>query len=97
MTVNPKKCPTLARCLARGRVLEEQTWGKVVELRRAGKDDAAARLVKKFLGVQGPPMSEETKAKLKAYNEAHKEEIKRRRKTQAAIRKAMSKPRGGRR
>lgn len=97
MTVDPKKCPTLARMLARSRAAEEQTWGKVVELRHAGKGDAADRLVKKLLGVQGPPMSEETKKKLKAYNEEHKEEIQRRRKIQTAIRKAASRPRGGRR
>jgi CHASE3 domain sensor protein len=94
VTVDPKKCPTLARCLARGRAVEDKEWAHVVELRRAGKDDAAGRLAKKLLGIQGPPMTEEVKEKLRQYNEEHKEEIAARKKARAARQKAISRPRG---
>jgi hypothetical protein len=96
MTVDPKKSPTLARCLARGRAVEDKEWSRVVEFRRQGKDDSADRLAKKLLGVQGPPMTEETKAKLRRYSEEHKEEIEARRKARAALRKAVARPRGRR-
>lgn len=76
--VDPVTCPTLYRALARCRDRQREGWGRVVELRSAGEADAADRLVRKLLGVQGPPMTEETKEKLRAYNEAHKEEIKQR-------------------
>jgi hypothetical protein len=69
-------------------------FSRVVELRAKGEDSAAKRVVKKILAVQGPPMSEETKEKLRRHNEEHKEEIKARRKIQRAIQKAVSKPRG---
>jgi phosphoglycerate-specific signal transduction histidine kinase len=71
-------------------------WGRVVELRAAGKDDTAGRVAKKLLGVQGPPMTEEVKEKLRRHNDEHKEEIERRRKIKAALRKAVSRPRGQR-
>lgn len=59
-------------------------WLKVIAERRAGNDDAAARLARKLMGVQGPPMSEETKERLRRYQEEHAEEIKARRELQAA-------------
>jgi predicted metal-binding protein len=87
--IDPVKCPHLYRAIKR---MEErngslEAWARVVALRTAGQQDAAERLVRKLLGVQGPPMSEETKEKLRQYNEAHKEEIKTRRERDREIRK----------
>lgn len=50
-------------------------WQEVVTARRAGEADKADRLVKKILGITGPPMTEEKKAELRAYREEHKEEL----------------------
>lgn len=61
-------------------------WTKVVELRASGEEDAAGRLVRKILGVQGPVMDEETKEALRAWREAHKEEIKERDRRKRGIR-----------
>lgn len=97
IAVNKRRFPTLYRCLERGLKRNLEGWARVVELRLAGKHDSADRVAKKLLGVQGPPMSEEVKEKLRRYNAEHADEIKTRRRTQAAIRKAASKPRGGRR
>lgn len=85
--VDPATCPTLYRALARCSGQQREGWGRVVELRRAGESDAADRLVRKLLGVQGPPMSEETKEKLRAYNEAHKDEIKQRKQQARDVRR----------
>jgi len=75
---------------------KQDPFAKVVELREKGEDASARRAVKKILGVQGPPMSEETKEKLRVYKETHKEEIKRRKGIQLSIRKAITRPRGKR-
>lgn len=85
--VDPIKCP---RLYAKLKALEEQRqagWGKVAELKRTGDTDAAAKLSRKLLGIQGPPMSEETKEKLRAYNEANKEEIRERRRREREVRR----------
>jgi hypothetical protein len=50
-------------------------WKRVLELRAQGDLDQAARLIRKILGVQGPPMDEEKKAELRAWKEEHKDEI----------------------
>jgi CHASE3 domain sensor protein len=86
--VDPVKCPTLHAALKRAelRYLDEG-WARVVQLRREGNQDAADRLVRKLLGVQGPPMSEETKEKLRLWNEEHKEEIQERKRTEREIRR----------
>lgn len=87
VAVDPARCPTLHRALSRPREDAGRAgWAQVVELRRAGEEDAAGRLVRKLLGVQGPPMSEETKEKLRQYNLDHKEEIKERHRTQREVR-----------
>lgn len=71
MTVNPKKCPTLARCLARGEKAAEKAredWARLVKLRRQGK---GKRLARRLLGVKpGPPMPEEVKARWREKREA---------------------------
>lgn len=85
--VDPVKCPRLYAALERGLDRQYNGWAHVVELRREGQLDAADRLVRKLLGVQGPPMSEETKEKLRLYNEEHKEEIKARRQQEAETRR----------
>jgi hypothetical protein len=85
--VNPKKCPYLYAALKRGLDRQYDGWARVVELRQSGQEDAAGRLVRKLLGVQGPPMSEETKEKLRQYSEEHAEEIRERRKSEAQIRR----------
>lgn len=90
VAVDPVKYPTLYRSLQRGRETHGSSlegWARVVELRRAGESDAADRLVRKLLGVQGPPMSEETKEKLRIYNEEHKEEIKLRKQQEKQVRR----------
>lgn len=77
--VDPKRCPILHRCLTK--MLAEggrRQWAKVVELRASGDLDAADKVARKAMGVQSEPMSEETKEKLRAYNEAHADEIKER-------------------
>jgi CHASE3 domain sensor protein len=79
-TVDPVKCPRLHAALRREVEARQGGWAKVAELRRAGDLDAADRLVRRLLGVQGAPMSEETKEKLREYTEAHKDEIRDRRK-----------------
>ena len=91
VAVDPACCPVLHRVLTRmvERQKEEQQggWARVVELRAAGEADAADRLVRKLLGVQGPPMTEEKKAELRAYAEAHKEEIQQRKKQKREVRR----------
>jgi hypothetical protein len=86
VAVDGLKYPTLRRALERSRPAREG-WAKVVELRLAHEEDAADRLVRKLLGVQGPPMSEETKEKLREYNETHKEEIKERKEQKLEVRR----------
>jgi hypothetical protein len=91
VAVDAKKYPTLHRALSRSHAavdgMGRAGWGRVVELRRAGEADAAGRLVRKLLGIQGLPMSEETKEKLRQYNEEHKDEIKERRQQQVQVRR----------
>lgn len=85
--VNPEKCPHLYAALRRAEVRYiDEGWARVVELRRTNQDGAADRLVRKLLGVQGAPMSEETKAKLRQYSEEHKEEIQERKKQEREVR-----------
>jgi len=85
--IDPVKCPTLFRKAQEMQGRRGEGWGRVVALRAAGEQDAAERLVRKLLGVQGPPMSEETKEKLREYNETHKEEIKARREQEREVRR----------
>ncbi|MGI0148679.1 MAG: hypothetical protein ACREDF_04005, partial [Thermoplasmata archaeon] len=59
IAVDPARCPTLHRALARSRNPERRgEWERVSEFRRKGEVDAADRLVRKLLGIQGPPMTE---------------------------------------
>jgi DNA polymerase III delta prime subunit len=83
--VDPVKCPRLHAALVRMEARENEGWKRVVELRRTGQDGSASRLVRKLLGVQGEPMSEETKEKLRQYNEEHAEEIKERKQQEREI------------
>jgi hypothetical protein len=85
--VDVKRCPRLHRALVLGRLRQRADWAKVLELRQAGEDEAAERLVRRILGVKGPAMSEEKKAELRAYKEAHKEEIKQRQKQRQEVRR----------
>lgn len=84
--VDAQKCPHLYRALVRGRALVRDEWKRVVELRRAGQVDEADRLVRRLLGIQGPPMTEEKKAELRAWKEEHKDEIKGREKQRREVR-----------
>jgi len=84
--VDAQKCPHLYRALVRGRAMVRDDWKRVVELRQAGQADEADRLVRRLLGVQGPPMSEEKKAELRAWKEEHKDEIKEREKQKREVR-----------
>lgn len=84
--VDPKKCPSLHAALLRAEAREQDGWVRVAELRRRGEDGAASRLVRKLLGIKGEPMSEETKEKLRQYNEEHAEEIKARKEQEKEVR-----------
>ena len=86
-SIDPVKCPTLYRKVEQMLARRGEGWGRVVSLRTAGEQDAADRLVRKLLGIQGPPMSEETKQKLREYNETHKEEIKARKEQEREVRR----------
>jgi hypothetical protein len=59
----------------------------VVVLRRAGSQDEADRLVRRIMGIQGPPMTEEKKAELRAWGEAHKDEIREKRRMRILTRR----------
>lgn len=99
VAVDPKRCPTLHRSLQHGLESAREGWGKVVALRAERQDDAADRMARKLLGC-AEPMSDEAKAKLKAYNESHKEEINQRRKEKREVRRrllAMTRTKRGRR
>lgn len=94
--VDPVKCPRLYAALQRMKDAAREGWLKVSELRKAGDTDAASRLSRKLLGVKNPPMTEEKKAELKAYNETHKDEIKERRHHEREVRRrtmALLRPR----
>ena len=101
VAVDPKKCPTLHRVLTL--MLQgsrRSDWAKVVELRASGQADEADRAARKAMGVKGEPMTEETKEKLRQYNEEHKEEIKERAQLKRQIKartRAIMKPSRGRR
>jgi hypothetical protein len=77
--VDPVKCPVLHAKLVRQEERASAEWQRVSELKRAGKDGSAKRLVKKLLGVKkGPPMPEEVKEELARHKEEHAVEIKER-------------------
>lgn len=86
-TVDPVKCPRLHAALQREASVRGPGWAQVAEFRRTGDLDSADRLVRKLLGVKNPPMSEETKEKLREWNEAHKDEIRDRRKHERDVRR----------
>lgn len=68
-------------------------WAKVAELRRAGRDAEADGLVRKTLGVKGPPMTEEARARVREYERTHKDEIRERRRRRRVLRRVLSRPR----
>lgn len=84
--VDPKRFPILHRCLTRMVETSRGPWAKVVELRASNEPDAADRAARKAMGIKSEPMSEETKAKLREYNETHKDEIKARREQERVVR-----------
>jgi hypothetical protein len=83
--VDATRCPRLHAALTRGLVRVRSEWDRVVDLRRAGDLDKADRVAARLLGVKGEPMDEETKAKLRAYAEEHKDEIAAKRRLRSAI------------
>lgn len=88
--VDARECPALHRALEAGaRRLREgrAEWARVAELREAGEAESANRLAAKLLGVQGPPMTEEKKAELREWREAHKDEIAERAKQKRLLRR----------
>lgn len=96
VAVDRKKCPTLHRCLELGSQSSREAWQKVVTLRLSGQGAAADREIRKILGIKGEPMDEETKAKLREYNEAHKEEIKEAKRQRRVDRRIQSRATGRR-
>jgi hypothetical protein len=86
--IDPVKCPRLYAAVQRSQARENEGWAKVAELKREGRDGAAARLVRKLLGVKPKnPMTDEQKEERRRYNEEHKEEIAERRKQERLIRR----------
>lgn len=70
-------------------------WKDVAEARAAGDQDRAAKIARTALGIKGPEMDDETKAKLREYAREHAEEIKGKRAQKALVRRRireMSKP-----
>lgn len=63
-------------------------WERVLEARRKGNHETANRIVRKILGIS-KPMSEEAKEKLRLWSEAHKDEIRERRRGQRRLRAAL--------
>lgn len=61
-------------------------WARVVRLRGEGREESAARVARRLLGVKGPEMDEATKSKLRAWHEEHKDEILKRARDQRALR-----------
>jgi hypothetical protein len=84
--VDPLRFPILHRCMTLLLERSRGPWAKVVELRASGQMDAADRAARRAMGVKTEPMSEETKEKLRAYNEEHKDEIKERRDQERIVR-----------
>jgi len=84
--VDPVKCPRLHAALLRMEARDREGWSRVAELRRSGEDGSASRLVRRLLGIRGEPMSEETKEKLRQYNEEHADEIRERKEQEREIR-----------
>lgn len=68
-------------------------WATVAGLRRAGRDHEAEALVRKLLGVKGPPMTEEARARVREYERTHKDEIRQRRRQRRILRRVLSRPR----
>lgn len=87
VAVDPRLFPALHKALSRISQEKREGWKKVADLRRVGDSDAADRLARKLLGVQGPPMPEDVKEKLRQYNEEHKEEIRQRRQQEREVRR----------
>lgn len=87
--VDPQRCPTLHRALTsmleRGH--SQGDWAKVVELRAKGDLETAGRIARRAMGVAPEPMDEETKMKLRAHAEEHKDEIKEKHKQEREIRR----------
>jgi len=82
-----QKYPYLAAATDRGNALVQKNkddWKRVIELKAAGKEGSADRLVRKIFGIQ-EPMTEEDKEKLRIYNADHAEEIKQRKEERKAL------------
>jgi len=63
-------------------------WVKIAEARKGGLHDKAARIFRKLFGL-AEPMTDEAKAKLKAYAELHKDEIAYKAKVKRALRRMV--------
>ncbi len=62
-------------------------WSRVVQLRAEGREESAARVARRLMGIKGPEMDEETKSKLRAWREEHKDEIRERARGRRALRR----------
>ena len=71
-------------------------WARVIELRQAGRDEEAGGMVSRILGVKGPAMTEEAKARILAYRSEHREEIREKRRRKRALRRVLARARTGR-
>ena len=88
--VSQRKYPHLHRALEAGLKdyrKDRVDWERVSTLRQKGKTETAYRIARRILGVQGPPMTEETKAKLRQYGIDNADAIAERRKQRQLLRK----------
>lgn len=89
VNVSAKRCPHLYAALQRGLDRVRGGWARVVDLRRQGRVDTAARVAARLMGVKGEPMTEEARARVQEYREAHKDEIAAKRKAKAAAQRRL--------
>lgn len=74
--IKKRKCPFIA-------------WNEVMELRKNGQHDKADKKANILMGIKPMPMSDETKEKLRVYNETHKAEIKQKQKLKRIQKKIL--------
>ncbi len=80
--VSQQTFPHLHRALEtglKGYRKDRADWERVAQLRQAGKTETAYRIARRLLGVQGEPMSEEDKGRLRQYGIDNADAIRERR------------------
>lgn len=88
--VSKRQYPSLHRSLQQGvgpYRRERADWLRVATLRTKGRPEQAQRIARRLMGIEGPPMNDEDKARLRQYAVDHVDEIKARREQKAALRR----------